>query len=133
VWTKPVAVVALLSALFVGCSAQADDLSAGSFPDRGKAVVMHLVSGDFAGVRTTFNSNMVRALSEPRLRDGWRRILELYGSFRSMGAPTVVERAMFTVVRIPLTMARGNAEARITFDQTGAIAGLYILRPGTPL
>jgi hypothetical protein len=132
-WTKLATTVLLLSALFVGCGAEGESLSAGSFPDRGKAVVTHLVAGDFSGVRANFNSKMSSALTESGLRDGWRRIIDLYGSFKSMGAPTIATLGTLTVVRIPLTMAKGSAEARITFEPGGAIAGLYILRPGTPL
>jgi hypothetical protein len=131
--TKFVAVVLLLSALIGGCGAEGNDLSAGSLPDRGKAVVTHLVEGDFSGVRANFNSRMRSGLTEAGLRDAWTKIIRQYGPFRTMGAPTVVEFGTLTVIRIPLTMARGAAEARVTFEPSGDIAGLYILRPGVPL
>lgn len=132
--TKIIVVVVLLSAIVVSCDTQAGtDLLTGSLPDRGKAVVAHLVDGDFSGVREHFNSQMRSGLTETGLRDGWRRALVQFGSFRSMGTPTVVELGTLTVIRIPLTMAKGAAEARVTFERSGDIAGLYVLQPGVPL
>jgi hypothetical protein len=57
----------------------------------------------------------------------------MYGALKSQGTPEIFVRGSITVVNVPLTMENGPAQARVSFDPNGKIAGLFFLRTGVPV
>ena len=96
-------------------------------------VVAEITSGQFAAVRARFDPTMTAQLSEDQLADAWRTFQELLGDFQSAAPPTSVMRGDLTVEQVPVRLANGPGEIRVTFHPDGTVAGLFFLRPGVPV
>ncbi len=92
-----------------------------------------LVHGDAQAVVATFNAQMTRMLSASRLAGDWNFYQTVFGRYLGHGRPVAVVRGTLSVIRIPLHMSKRTGEFRITFQQNGRVAGLYLLRTGVPL
>jgi hypothetical protein len=114
-------------------SATAMVSSSSDYARRAQTVVRDLMLGNYEAVRAQFNATMLASLSEQQLVVARTSFVATFGSFKSQGKPEVLERGNATVVNVPLTMEKGPAQARISFDADGKIAGLYLLRPGVPV
>jgi hypothetical protein len=127
--TRSVAVVLLLASLAVACTGGGSP----SVESRAKEVVREIFSGQFAKVRADFDATMTARLSQQRLAKARTQFEGLFGTFASMGNPEIVKRGDLTVVNIPLHMAKGDGQARVTYDPQERIAGLFLLRSGVPV
>jgi hypothetical protein len=107
--------------------------SSSNYARRAQTVVGELILGNYKAVRAQFNATMRASLSEQQLVVARTSFVATFGSFTSQGKPEVLKRGIVTVVNVPLTMEKGPAQARISFDADGTIAGLYLLRPGVPV
>lgn len=92
-----------------------------------------VVQGRDDAVVAAFNPRMRAALDAAGLKTAWATYELHFGSYVGHGEPELVALGTSTVVRVPLHMARGQGEFRITFAASGEISGLYFLRTGVPL
>lgn len=130
------AVLIFLSA----CSTSSSGLAApgvsptrpGSFASQADQVVADLAAGNFAAVEAMEDATLKAALPLPALQKAWTAYQDLLGSYRSHGAPVSVQVGQLDVERVPVTMAHGQGEVRISFQPDGMIAGLYLLKAGAP-
>ena len=117
--------VALAAALsLTGCgnaapSGHADQLAV--------AVVDHLASSDVAGATTDFSPAMAKMLPAADLTQKWKHYQQVLGDYRAHGQPQAVAQGPLTVVNVPLSMAQKPGQLRVTVDQTGHVAGLFLL------
>ncbi len=84
-------------------------------------------------VTSGFGDTMQQRLSAEQVAAGWAAYQQQLGNYQSHGDPADVPRGALTVVDVPLTMERGPGLFRITFDPDGRIAGLFLLKSGTPV
>ena len=103
------------------------------FDTTANQIVAEITSGQWADVRARFDPTMTAQLSEVQLADAWRTFQELLGDYQSAAPPTSVMRGDLTVEQVPVSLANGAGEIRITFHPDGTIAGLFFLRPGVPV
>lgn len=116
--------LAVLAALAGGGAATPDA--------RALAFLNDIVHGDDGAVVTHFDPTMRGALSAEGLNAAWGAYQLQFGGYAGHGEPERVSLGRSIVVRIPLEMSHKWGEFRITFEQGGEIAGLF-LRTGVPL
>ena len=98
-----------------------------------RGVVDDVTHARWDDARKNFAPLLAQSLSSQQLAAGWATFVKVKGAYRSTGDAGVVERPNFTVVNIVLHMAKGDGQARVTFDKKGQIAGLFFLQPGVPV
>lgn len=106
--------------------------STGPFSAKAQQIVSDVASGNFAAVTADFDATMRTALPLPALQNSWRTFQEQFGAYRDYGTPTSVMKGQLDVERVPVTMASGAEEVRVTFHPDGTIAGLFFLSANAP-
>jgi Protein of unknown function (DUF3887) len=104
----------------------------GPFASQADQVVADLAAGNFAAVEAMEDATLKAALPLPALQKAWTAYQDQLGSYRSHGAPVSVRVGQLDVERVPVTMAHGQGEVRISFQPAGMIAGLFLLKAGAP-
>jgi hypothetical protein len=110
--------------------------SAQAAPDHDTVALQTLddiVKGDYKAATAHFGADMRKHLPPEGLEDSWKRYQDQFGHYKSHQKPKDVRSGRFTVVSVPLRMAKSAGEFRVSFDRSGAIAGLFFLRPGVPI
>jgi hypothetical protein len=92
-----------------------------------------VVRGDFDAATARFDPYMKGKLPPPDLSAAWTTYQEAFGKYQSHGGPQDVPLGDLTVVNIPLQMERQPGEFRVTFHPDQTVAGLWFLKPGTPV
>jgi hypothetical protein len=93
--------------------------------DRAVAIVASIADGQWQQARRDFSDRMSEALDAARLGEAWARVASLLGSYEGMGEPFAHRVAEQVVVEIPLRFEAGEATARIVFDTSDKVAGLW--------
>jgi hypothetical protein len=136
--------VLLLSSLPVACAtpaptapAPAAATPASSEPvtphlreQRASATVTRLTSKDFAGCREWFDATMRDQLSESTIRDVWSQAEEQLGAFKQASLNGAIRVQGHVALDYALTFTKGNATARVVFDDDGMVAGLFLKPAG---
>lgn len=122
----------LISACSRGNSATTTSVAAGPFAARASQVISDLAVGNDKTVWAMFDAQLQAQLSVPALADAWQVFEDQYGSYKSHGSAELIPVGSLDVEQLPMTMARGTEEARVTFEPNGSIAGLVLLRAGAP-
>lgn len=129
------AVLAFLSACGSSGSSNVAGISpthSGPFASQADHVVADLAAGNFAAVEGKLDPAMTATVPLPALRKAWTTYQDLLGSYRSHGAPASVRVGQIDVERVPVVMAHGQGEVRISFQPDGIIQGLFFLKAGAP-
>jgi hypothetical protein len=114
--------ITLLSAQVEKLSRVPIDLAAAA-----RQIVDDLAQGRYDAVRSRFDEHMKQFLSVAQLRDGWQAAaVRQHGGFVSTGGMTATRVLGATVVDVFCTMQRGELKVRISFDNRGAIGGLFL-------
>jgi len=92
-----------------------------------------ITRGDFDAATARFDDQMKRKLPPQDLASSWRTYQEAFGTYQTHGGPQDVPLGDLTVVNIPLEMQREPGEFRVTFHPDQSVAGLWLLKPGTPV
>ena len=102
------------------------------FAAKARQLVSDLAAGNFAAVEAEFDATMRLAQPAAVLSNNWRTYEELLGAFVSQGTSSSVSLGALDVERVPVTMAGGPGEVRVTFHPDRTVAGLYFLKAGAP-
>jgi Protein of unknown function (DUF3887) len=94
---------------------------------RTKTVLHELINGRPENVINDFNPQMKEALPAEKLGEVWSQIVAKLGTYQSMGEPTQTTEQGYTVVYVPLTFEHGTLRAKVAYDNTNYIAGLYFV------
>src|SRR6266850_3925977 len=102
----------------------ADDLQgiAGGF-------VELLAAGDFAAAVKHFDPAMMTALPADKLRDVWKSLNTQAGAFQKQTGTRVAKESGYQVVFVACTFEKAVLEAKIVFDGSKRIAGLFFVPP----
>lgn len=92
-----------------------------------------IVKGDYKAATAHFDADMRKHLPPEGLKESWKNYQHQFGHYKSHQKPKDVKSGRFTVVSVPLHMAKSEGEFRVSFDKSGAIAGLFFLKPGVPV
>ncbi|MCL5257288.1 MAG: DUF3887 domain-containing protein [Chloroflexi bacterium] len=94
--------------------------------EEAQGFVLQLAGGDFSGARRLFDSNMVQAFPEAKLRDTWLQLTGLAGAFQKILASRAVERQENRIVIVTCRFEKAAMDVYVVFNQNGEIAGLNV-------
>ena len=106
--------------------------SPGPFASQAEQVINDLGAGNFQSVWSQFDASLQAQLSVAALTNGWQVYQEQFGSYKSHGSPEFIPLGSLDVEQLPMIMAHGTEEARVTYEPNGKIAGLVLLKAGAP-
>lgn len=66
------------------------------------------------------------------VQSGWQAFEERFGIYKRHGQPEVIQVGSLDVEQMMMFMSKGTEEIRVTFDPSGTIAGLGLLKAGAP-
>ncbi|WP_459718744.1 hypothetical protein [Actinophytocola sp. KF-1] len=91
----------------------------------GKATA--LLTALVAGRWTEVGAHMAADLTVDEVAGAWARVAGTVGACERTGEPTTLRVGGYTVVDVPLYCATGELTGRVSFDDDGAVAGLFLL------
>ena len=121
----PLAVVCLLAACSSSSTAGTSPASAGPFASQADQVVADLAAGNFTAVQAKFDPAMIKANQAVPLPKAWAACQDALVTYRSHGTPAFAQKGQFDLEQVPVTWADGPGMVTITFNLSGAIAGLH--------
>ncbi|MGV4981815.1 DUF3887 domain-containing protein [Streptomyces sp. NRAIS4] len=92
-----------------------------------------IVKGDYKAATAHFDTTMHKRLPPDALEKAWKSYQTQFGRYQSHQKPKDTKSGQYTVVSVPLRMQHGPGEFRLSFDKTGAVSGLFFLKPGVPI
>ena len=93
------------------------------------ALIGAFFDGQDEQVIADFDETMLAQLPAEKLDDVRLQLLDLVGSYQSAGEPFVRRIGKHTVVDVPLEFEAGPMKCRVSYDQEGRVAGLFVLNP----
>ncbi|HEX6447039.1 MAG TPA: DUF3887 domain-containing protein [Streptosporangiales bacterium] len=91
------------------------------------ALVGAVVEGRWADACADFDDAVAERLPPEQLAAAWAQVAGLVGRYERMGEPYAVQAGDYTVVNVPLHFEAGVRVARISYDDEGRVAGLFLL------
>lgn len=88
-----------------------------------------LAAERFADATAMFDARMAAALSTGELGSMWAELAKALGGFKETGAPRLEDAAPYRVVNVPCVFVSGTLEAKLAWDDTGKLAGLFFSPP----
>lgn len=97
--------------------------------NRAIAVLSAWFEGRYDVVAATFDAAMAEKLSVPGLATARGQLTGTAGQYWRLGddEPLVRQLGDYTVADVPLEFEMGAMKGRVSFDQAGRVAGLYVL------
>ncbi|MFI7676057.1 DUF3887 domain-containing protein [Actinophytocola sp. NPDC049390] len=86
-----------------------------------------LVAGRWAEVGRDFDARMAAELTTDRIADAWAQVVGTFGAHERMGEPATLRVGGYTVVDVPLYCEANELTGRVSFDDDGAVTGLFLL------
>jgi hypothetical protein len=99
---------------------------------RAAEIVTQLDAGDWDAVISDWDEVMRSEMSLKRLTEAWRQILASAGSLEGIGRASVLRKGPYRIADVPLVFTHGPMKARITFNHSGEVSGLFVLLPDAP-
>lgn len=122
--------VAVLLLLAVGSAAAGEPgKPAGDLQAVAKRFIELLAAGDFATAVKSFDSTMSGALPADKLREVWKTLNTQAGPFRKQTAVRAGKESDYQVVFVTCQFEKTVLEAKIVFDESKRIAGLFFVPP----
>jgi len=94
---------------------------------RSKTILHELINGRTENVISDFNPQMKEALPAEKLTAVWKELQAQMGTYQSMGEATETTEQGYKVVYVPLTFEKGTLRAKVVYDQTNYVAGLFFI------
>lgn len=95
--------------------------------DRARSVFSQIAQGDVEAVCDEFDEQMSAAMTPAALGDTWASVLAAVGQLESTGDASAHRVNGMYVIDIPLDFEAGSMVGKVTFRESGEIAGLFIL------
>lgn len=97
----------------------------------GQDFVNLLAKGDFATAVTRYDDTMAAALPEPKLREAWDTLESQAGDFQRQLRVRTEKVREYDVVLVTCQFEKAMVDAKVVFNASGKVAGLFFL-PATP-
>ncbi len=95
-------------------------------------LVHQLAAGDFNGACQRFDQNMLQALPESKMMETWQQVIGQVGPFQVISNCQAVESRDYTVVTATCQFEKMALELRLTYNQSGQVAGLNFMPSAAP-
>ena len=114
----------LVAAGAAGQKQPADDLQA-----LARKFVDLLAAGDFASAVKRFDATLTTALPADKLRDVWKTLNTQAGAFQKQTGARTAKESGYEVVFVACKFEKTVLEAKVVFDESKRIAGLFFVPP----
>jgi len=94
---------------------------------RSKTILHELVNGRPEMVINDFTPQMKEALPAEKLAAVWGDLVTKLGAYQNMGEATQTEEQGYKAVYVPLTFEKGTLRAKLVYDETNYVAGLFFV------
>jgi uncharacterized protein len=94
-----------------------------------KTFVDRLAAGDFATAVKGFDPAMTAALPADKLAEVWKTLNAQAGAFQKQTGARSETQAKYRVIFVRLKFEKAELEAKIVFDESKRIAGLFFVPP----
>jgi dienelactone hydrolase len=95
---------------------------ASALEPKARTMVDQLSHGDFKSARAGFSDKMLAAMSEEMLAAAWA---SLPGKLKLAGTVRYSHEQGYDIITLPLTFEHGVVDARVVFDGSAKVAGLF--------
>lgn len=112
----------LCSALLVAKAADTPDYAA-----IGKPFVTQLAQGQFEKAAKQFDKTMAENLPPEKLKAVWNSLVAQAGDFKSIDGTRTEQFGGYRIVYVTCVFQKGSLDAKIAFNDSGQIAGLYFV------
>lgn len=92
---------------------------------RATAVLDSIAAGRFDEATGSFAPDLKAKLTAKTLADVWLRIQQQAGSFKQFGTAAMTHEGANDIVTVPASFANATLNARVVYDQSGRVAGLF--------
>jgi len=96
---------------------------------RAGQVIDSLTTNDWDAITDQFDTAMRNALTADTLAAAWTQTARTLGAFESRGGTTVRRSGHVTVTDTRLEFEAGELIARVSFQDDGSVAGLFLVPP----
>lgn len=97
-----------------------------------EALVDALANEDFAKATANFDAAMSRTMPEPRLRALWQSLTQQAGAFQQRLGTRTEKQPRYEVVFVTCEFKEFVLEAKVAFNTSGQVAGLFFAPPAKP-
>lgn len=98
----------------------------------GSRFVDGLVKEDFAGATNRFDATMKAALSDQKLEEIWKKILDQTGPFQVQVRTRVLKQSSYDIALVTCKFERMMVDVKVVFNARQQVAGLFFLPSQAP-
>ena len=133
----PILPVLLLLGLLAGCAQATPTASSTAAPAAtstaaptnlvplAQAFVDQLVKGDFTTAASRFDSTMLSAMPEAKLKDTWQQLIAQVGAFQQQTGTRTAEQQGYHIVFVTCQFANQPLDVQVVFNDQSQISGLF--------
>jgi DNA-binding SARP family transcriptional activator len=97
--------------------------------DRAVKLFAYLADREWELAVGEFDDRVAARLDARNLAALWAGLAGMIGSYERMDPPTIYPAGDYTVVEVPLFFEAGERVGRVSYDEHGRVAGLFLLPP----
>jgi len=94
--------------------------------ERAASLIADVAEQRWEQARAGFDQRMSDALSAQALAAAWAQVIGSAGAYQGMGEPVAHQAGDYTVVDVPLHFEAAELNGRVSFSDSGQVAGLFI-------
>jgi hypothetical protein len=104
----------------------------GPLASRAAEVITQVNESAWQEVTADWDEIMRGELGAERLQEAWRQIIASAGPLQAIGQASVSRKGPYRIADVPLIFEHGPMKARVVFNHTEKISGLFVLLPDAP-
>jgi hypothetical protein len=112
-----------------GRAPDAGDPEEARLGQRAVEIVQQLAQHDWTAASADWDPTMRAKLPLTELAATWDQVTANAGPLTAAGRPSVSRRGPFLVCEVPLVFEHGPMRARVSFNRSGEVSGLFITLP----
>ena len=92
-----------------------------------RSFIENLTSEKYEQAEKQFDSTMAAALPASRLDEAWKSLTAQFGEYQGQGDSREEKLGNLTAIYVTMRFVKSSIDARVVFDTTGQIAGLFFV------
>jgi Protein of unknown function (DUF3887) len=91
-----------------------------------QTILDNQISENYEDVRKDFAEGLKQNLPVEKLAEGWRQIINVYGSFKKVLSVTAAADKGYNQIRMRVQFEKGNLTQETTFTEDDQVIGLFM-------
>ena len=88
--------------------------------------IRQLDAGDFSGATQSFDSTMVQAFPEAKVKETWAQLTGAYGPYQALLKIGAAEMEAYRIITLTCQFEKTTVSFRVVYNQSGQISGFNI-------